>query len=87
MMHFMGDSKTSLVSSDNCISCITDNFHLNHLVVTRVMGTYASGSECIMKIKPRSFNMLRTVNILKNEKGDGPYRGFGYLILFSGPID
>ena len=22
-----------------------------------------------------------------NEKGDGPYRGFGYLSLFSDPID
>ena len=22
-----------------------------------------------------------------NEKGDGPNRGFGYLNLFSGPID
>ena len=22
-----------------------------------------------------------------NEKGDGQYRGFGYLSLFSGPID
>ena len=22
-----------------------------------------------------------------NEKGDGPYRGFGYLSLFSDPVD
>ena len=29
---------------------------------------------------------LRSLNIF-NEKGDGPYRGFGYLSLFSDPIN
>ena len=36
-----------------------------------------------IKIKLRSFK--RSENI--NEKGDGPYRSFGYLSLYSDPID
>ena len=35
------------------------------------------------KIKPRSFKSSEHIN----EKGDGPYRGFGYLSLFSDPLD
>ena len=33
--------------------------------------------------KLRSFKNSEHIN----EKGDGPYRGFGYLSLFSDPID
>ena len=29
----------------------------------------------------------RAVNILLREKGDGPYHGFGYISLFSNPVD
>ena len=29
----------------------------------------------------------KTESLHINEKGDGPYRGFGYLSLFSDPID
>ena len=36
-----------------------------------------------MEIKLRSFISKEHIN----EKGDGSYRGFGYLSLFSGPID
>ena len=36
-----------------------------------------------IKIKLRSFKSSEHFN----EKGDGPYRGFGYLSLFSDPID
>ena len=32
-----------------------------------------------MKIKLRSFNSIKNIN----EKGGGPYRGFGYLSFFS----
>ena len=35
------------------------------------------------KNKLRSFKSSGHIN----EKGDGPYRGFGYLSLFSDPID
>ena len=35
------------------------------------------------KIKLRSFKSSKHIN----EKGDGPYRGYGYLSLFSDPID
>ena len=35
------------------------------------------------KNKLRSFKSSEHIN----EKGDGPYRGFGYLSLFSDPID
>ena len=38
-------------------------------------------SDC--KIKLRSFKRSEHIN----EKGDGPYRGFGCLSLFSDPID
>ena len=37
----------------------------------------------VKKIKLRSFNISEHIN----EKGDGPYRSFGYLSLFSDPID
>ena len=37
----------------------------------------------IIKIKLRSFKSSERMN----EKGDGPYHGFGYLSLFSDPID
>ena len=36
-----------------------------------------------IKIKLRSFKSSERIN----EKGDGPYHGFGYLSLFSDPID
>ena len=36
-----------------------------------------------IKIKLTSFKSSEHIN----EKGDGPYRGFGYLSLFSDPID
>ena len=36
-----------------------------------------------IKIKLKSFKSSEHIN----EKGDGPYRGFGYLSLFSDPID
>ena len=36
-----------------------------------------------IKIKLRSFKSSEHIN----EKGDGPYHGFGYLSLFSDPID
>ena len=36
-----------------------------------------------IKIKLRSFKSSEHIN----EKGDGPYCGFGYLSLFSDPID
>ena len=36
-----------------------------------------------IKIKLRSFKGSEHIN----KKGDGPYRGFGYLSLFSDPID
>ena len=36
-----------------------------------------------MKIKQSSFKSSGHIN----EKGGGPYRGFGYLSLFSDPID
>ena len=36
-----------------------------------------------IKMKLRSFKSSEHIN----EKGDGSYRGFGYLILFSDPID
>ena len=36
-----------------------------------------------IKIKVRSFVGSEHIN----EKRDGPYRGFGYLSLFSDPID
>ena len=36
-----------------------------------------------LKIKLRSFKSSERMN----EKGDGPYHGFGYLSLFSDPID
>ena len=35
------------------------------------------------KIKLRSFKSREHIN----EKGDGPYSGFGYLSLFSDPLD
>ena len=35
------------------------------------------------KIELRSFKIDEHIN----KKGDGPYRGFGYLSLFSDPID
>ena len=35
------------------------------------------------KIKLRSFKSSEHIN----EKGDGPYHGFGYLSLFSDPLD
>ena len=34
----------------------------------------------VFVLKLRSFKRI-------SEKGDGPYRGFGYLSLFSGPIN
>ena len=37
----------------------------------------------VEKIKLRSFKSSEHIN----EKGDGPYRGFGYLSLFSDPIN
>ena len=37
----------------------------------------------MFKIKQRSFKSSEHIN----EKGDGSYRGFGYLSLFSDPID
>ena len=37
----------------------------------------------IIKIKLTSFKSGEHIN----EKGDGPYRGFDYLSLFSDPID
>ena len=37
----------------------------------------------MMKIKLRSFKSSERIN----EKGNGPYRGFGYLSLFSDPIN
>ena len=37
----------------------------------------------IIKIKLRSFKSSERIN----EKGDGPYHGFGYLSFFSDPID
>ena len=40
-------------------------------------------AEITNKIKLRSFKSSEHIN----EKGDGPYRGFGYLSLFSDPID
>ena len=36
-----------------------------------------------IKIKLRSLKSSEHIN----EKGDGPYRGFGYFSLFSDPID
>ena len=36
-----------------------------------------------IKIKLRSFKSSEYIN----EKGDGPYHSFGYLSLFSDPID
>ena len=36
-----------------------------------------------MKLKLRSFKSSEHID----KKGDGPYRGFGYLSLFSDPID
>ena len=39
----------------------------------------------LIKMKLRSFKSSTSENI--NEEGDGPYRGFGYLSLFSDPID
>ena len=36
-----------------------------------------------IKINLRSFKSSEYIN----EKGDGPYHGFGYLSLFSDPID
>ena len=36
-----------------------------------------------IKIKLRSYKSSERIN----EKGDGPYHGFGYLSLFSDPID
>ena len=43
---------------------------------------YTEGSNKI-KIKLRSFKSSEHIN----EKGDGPYRGVGYLSLFNEPID
>ena len=37
----------------------------------------------LIKIKLRSFKSSEHIN----ENGIGPYRGFGYLSLFSDPID
>ena len=37
----------------------------------------------IIKLKPRSLKSSEHIN----EKGDGPYRGFGYLSLFIDPTD
>ena len=40
-------------------------------------------AEFKIKLKLRSFKSSEHIN----EKGDGPYRGFGYLSLFSDPLD
>ena len=58
------------------------------LCMTVIMGS--ANSEQItnmykleIKIKLRSFKSSECIN----EKGDGPYHGFGFLSLFSEPID
>ena len=46
-------------------------------------GAVVANDWCINKIKLRSFKSSKHIN----EKGDRPYRGFGYLSLFSDPLD
>ena len=64
-----------LESVSQCSKGVSMNF-IEHLRVLK-----SQQSPFIIKIKLRSFKSREHIN----EKKDGPYRGFGYLSLFSDP--
>ena len=55
----------------------------NHIYIETYYLIFVVELFILIKIKLRSFKSSEHIN----EKGDGPYRGFGYLSLFSDPID
>ena len=62
------------------ISCLKCHTGSTNLIITSGVGWVAKSRT---KIEPRFFKSSEHIN----EKRDGPYRGFGFLSLFSDPLD